>query len=166
MAGFTYSSIPTLDSFPYTQDFFRKMKIRQLVTNLIEVALVAAPLLINYILYDNLLNRFAVIAIILSLLNLCLFLCYLLPKVNALFNEDRLYLTRYVLRHKKCKHWVHLDISDFTWDNESYFDPIYSENYRVLNAINAEFPSYRCSECGSEGEFDKIKINNLENDWY
>jgi len=159
-------SIPTLDPFPYTQDFFRKIKNRQLVRQLIEVALVVAPFLITYISLDNLFDRFAAISIILSISNLYLFWWYLLPKVNALYSKDRLYLTRYVLRHKKCKHWVHLDIGDFTWDNESYFDPIYSENYRVLNAINEELLSYKCSECESESEYDDIAINNLGNDSY
>lgn len=159
-------SIPTLDSFPYTQDFFRKIKNKQLVNNLIFVALAAASLLITYILFDNLLDRFAAIAIILSLSITSLFWLYLLPKINALSSRDRLYLTRYVLRHKKCKHWVHPNIDDFTWDNESYFDPIYSETYRVLNAINGEHSSYQCSECGSESEFDKIAMNNFDNDSY
>jgi len=157
---------PTLPNYPYSEPFLLAVQFRRALTGFLFLFFCLLPIAGIILLW---LSSWKAPTIFVFVYMLSSVVCWyvIVPRFNSSKEDvNRLYLSRYVLRHSKCKHWVHWDVAASGYDNQMYVDQFNNPPDYVLATINTDnvYPP-KCSKCGVENDFDKILINNSDN-WH
>lgn len=157
-------STPVLPHHPYSKHFIQALYLRKTLLSMLLALVVLLPVLgMIFIWVSNQeLPTFFPFAYAIFTLTCW----YVASKVlnNKKEFKTYLFLSRYILRHEKCKHWVHWDISFSTYSTQMYVDQFNNPPDFVLASVNTdlELPPI-CSKCGAKSHFDKILLNNASN---